>query len=67
MEKSDLENLLFRLFERQPSWSFNRLQSETNQPTAFLKEVLNEIALLNRKGPNQYLWELKPDYRHDIN
>lgn len=67
MEKSDLENLLFRLFERQPSWSFNQLQSETNQPTAYLKEVLNEIALLNRKGPNQYLWELKPDYRHDFN
>jgi len=66
MEKSDLENLLFRLFERQPSWSFNQLQNETNQPTAFLKEVLNEIALLNRKGPNQYLWELKPDYRHDV-
>lgn len=42
-DKADLEADLFRLFERQESWSFVALQNETRQPAAWLKEVLSEV------------------------
>ncbi|EIE27582.1 winged helix DNA-binding domain-containing protein [Coccomyxa subellipsoidea C-169] len=71
MEKDDLENLLFRLFERQSRWNFIQLQKETDQPAVWLKEVLGEVAVLNKRGPNANLWELKKEYRaaggsHDV-
>lgn len=63
MEKDDLENLLFRLFERQSRWNFIQLQKETDQPAVWLKEVLAEVAVLNKRGAHANLWELKKVYR----
>ena len=40
------------LFERRNLWSFKQLVEETKQPAMWLKEVLQEIATLNRRGPN---------------
>ena len=34
----------------------------TEQPTAYLKEVLAEICLLNKQGPARGTYELKPEY-----
>ena len=39
------------------------LQRETDQPSIWLKEVLNDIALLNKRGPNKDLWELQKQYK----
>lgn len=53
MERDMLENMLFKLFEKTPYWTLLQLQKQTEQPTAFLKEVLTDIAVVNKKGPNK--------------
>ena len=55
----------------QSRWNFIQLQKETDQPAVWLKEVLLEVAMLNKRGPNANLWELKKEYRaaggnHDV-
>ena len=52
LEKPLLEDRLMGLFERQSLWSFKQLVAETRQPAVWLKEVLTELAVLNRRGPN---------------
>ena len=51
------------LFERQSLWSFKQLVAETRQPAVWLKEVLTELAVLNRRGPNTGMYALKEEYR----
>jgi transcription initiation factor TFIIF subunit beta len=40
------------------------LREVTNQPEAYLKEVLEEIAIMNRSGPYNGKWSLKPEFKH---
>ena len=47
----------------QSLWNLMQLQKETDQPATWLKEVLSEVAILNKRGPNAKLWELKKEYR----
>lgn len=56
MERDALEHMLFKLFERTPYWTLVQLQKQTEQPLAFLKEVLNDMAVCNKKGPNKVVW-----------
>lgn len=63
MDARELTTILFRLFEKQPRWSFPQLQKDTHQPTQHLKEVLAEIAVKNPRGPYKDLWELKKEYK----
>lgn len=53
MDRDALEHMLFKLFERTPYWTLVQLQKHTDQPTAFLKEVLGTMAVVNKKGPNK--------------
>lgn len=66
MERADLEPLLFRLFEEQPSWSLKHLVETTNQPNQYIKEVLNELCTFNKRGASQGTWVLKPEYRKNV-
>eukprot|EP00898_Chlorokybus_atmophyticus_P005531 jgi/Chlat1/597/Chrsp103S01025 len=63
MERKSLEDLIFSLFERQPHWSFKQMTDETQQPAVYLKEVLQDLAVYNKRGPHQGLYEVKPEYR----
>ncbi|KAF8663853.1 hypothetical protein HU200_055188 [Digitaria exilis] len=63
MDRGELEKKLFKLFESQPNWSLKQLLQKTNQPEQFLKEILNEICVYNKRGPNQGTHELKPEYK----
>lgn len=47
----------------QTHWKFAELQKATDQPTAWLKEVLLSVALINKRGPYIGTWELKREYR----
>ena len=49
----------------QERWKFADLQKQTDQPAVWLKEVLQGIGVLNRKGPNMGLWELQREYRQN--
>ncbi|KAL6620514.1 hypothetical protein ACP70R_035653 [Stipagrostis hirtigluma subsp. patula] len=80
-DRRELENIIFKLFERQPNWSLKALVQETDQPEGrslrwgsspsyplpanrqFLKEILNDLCMYNKRGPNQGTHELKPEYK----
>mmetsp|Transcript_1644 Transcript_1644/g.3840 ORF Transcript_1644/g.3840 Transcript_1644/m.3840 type:complete len:161 (-) Transcript_1644:174-656(-) len=62
MEKDELEKLLFSLFEKRPNWSLSDLVEATDQPQAWLKEILLQVAVLNKKGNVKGSYALKPEY-----
>jgi hypothetical protein len=39
-DRKDLENILFKLFERQANWSLKHLMQETDQPEVFCVRLL---------------------------
>ncbi|KAH7926388.1 hypothetical protein BV22DRAFT_364107 [Leucogyrophana mollusca] len=65
MPRNQLLDLLFTLFREQPRWSIKPLRERTQQPEVYLKEVLGEIATLNRSGEHNGTWELTDIFRQD--
>lgn len=63
MPQKDLLDLLFRLFEEYEYWSMKGLKERTRQPEMYLKESLELIANLIKKGPYTSKYNLKPEYR----
>lgn len=64
IERNDLLDLLFTLFEEFDYWSLKGLKDRTKQPEVYLKEVLESMAVLNKKGPYAMRYSLKPEYKH---
>ncbi|GMH17470.1 hypothetical protein Nepgr_019311 [Nepenthes gracilis] len=62
-DRGELEDIMFKLFEKQPNWALKQLVQETDQPAQFLKEILNELCVYNKRGTNQGTYELKPEYK----
>ncbi|XAR61698.1 DNA helicase [Bertholletia excelsa] len=65
-DRGELEDTMFKLFERQPNWALKQLVQETDQPAQFLKEILNELCVYNKRGTNQGTYELKPEYKKSV-
>ncbi|KAM7517229.1 hypothetical protein LguiA_006812 [Lonicera macranthoides] len=65
-DRGELEDIMFKLFERQPNWALKQLVQETDQPAQFLKEILNELCVYNKRGANQGTCELKPEYKKSV-
>ncbi|ODQ77696.1 hypothetical protein BABINDRAFT_163405 [Babjeviella inositovora NRRL Y-12698] len=63
MPKTDLLDLLFRLFEEYEYWSMKGLKERTRQPESYLKESLDSIATLIKKGPYTSKYTLKNEYK----
>jgi len=63
MPREELIDLIFLAFDRKKYWDFKSLLKHTDQPQAYLKEILGEICVYNKRGPNRSLYELKPEYR----
>jgi len=61
--RNQLLDQLFSLFRQQPRWGIRPLREKTQQPEAYLKEVLSEVALLHKSGEYNGLWELQEAYR----
>ncbi|KRX94010.1 TFIIH basal transcription factor complex helicase XPD subunit, partial [Trichinella pseudospiralis] len=66
LSREELRDALFLAFEKNPHYKLVDLVRMTQQPPNFLKEVLSEIACYNTQHPNRYTWELKPEYRIDV-
>ncbi|ORZ17374.1 transcription initiation factor IIF, beta subunit-domain-containing protein [Absidia repens] len=64
MPHNELMDLLFAAFERYPYWSFKGIVEHTRQPAQYLKDVLTEICILNKRGPYAGNYQLKPEYKH---
>ncbi|KAJ9166031.1 hypothetical protein P3X46_020832 [Hevea brasiliensis] len=65
-DHGELEDIMFKLFERQPNWTLKQLVQETDQPAQFLKEILNELCVYNKRGTNQGSYKLKPEYKKSV-
>ncbi|KAL6995746.1 DNA helicase [Sarracenia purpurea var. burkii] len=65
-DRGELEDIMFKLFEKQPNWALKQLVQETDQPAQFLKEILNELCNYNKRGTNQGTYELKPEYKKSV-
>ncbi|XP_024972547.1 transcription initiation factor IIF subunit beta [Cynara cardunculus var. scolymus] len=65
-DRGELEHIMFKLFERQPNWALKQLVIETDQPAQFLKEILNDLCVYNKRGTNQGTYELKPEYKKSM-
>lgn len=65
-DRGELEDIMFKLFERKPNWALKQLVQETDQPAQFLKEILNELCVYNKRGTNQGTYELKPEYKKAV-
>ncbi|KAL7117392.1 hypothetical protein ACP275_03G069500 [Erythranthe tilingii] len=65
-DRGELEDIMFKLFEKQTNWSLKQLVQETDQPAQFLKEILNELCVYNKRGANQGTYELKPEYKKSV-
>ncbi|KAM6934456.1 general transcription factor IIF subunit 2-like [Xenentodon cancila] len=63
-ERQVVLDMLFSAFEKHQYYSFKDLVDITKQPVTYLKEILREIGMCNRKGAHKSTWELKPEYRH---
>jgi len=64
MPREELIDRVFGGFEKRNYYNLKELIQHTNQPTNYLKEILNEICIYNKRGPNKGLFELKPEYKH---
>ncbi|CAG8519722.1 9345_t:CDS:2 [Acaulospora colombiana] len=62
MPRNDLLDLLFDAFSRYMYWTFRGLKDYAKQPESYLKEILSEIAILDKKGPYNNCYHLKPEY-----
>ena len=63
ISQNELLDLLFRLFEEYDYWSMKGLRERTKQPESYLKEVLDTMAVLNKKGPYAMKYSLKPEFK----
>lgn len=63
LDATQLENMLFQLFERKPSWKMAELRAETKQSVESMKRILDRIAVQSTRGPSRGEFELKAEYR----
>ncbi|KAI0243515.1 hypothetical protein L0F63_005853 [Massospora cicadina] len=64
LSEKDLMDLLFKMFTEHKFWLLKDLQKRTQQPMNHLKNILKNIAILNRKGKHHTLYQLKDEYTH---
>ncbi|VEU22364.1 DEKNAAC103377 [Brettanomyces naardenensis] len=63
MDKEIMMKILFDLFNQYDYWTMKGLKEKTNQPEAYLKECLENIAVMERKGPYALKYRLKDEYK----
>lgn len=63
MPQKDLFDILFKLFDEYDYWSLKGIKERTKQPEVYLKETLEQIAVLIKKGPYALRYALKKEYK----
>ncbi|TXT13090.1 hypothetical protein VHUM_01491 [Vanrija humicola] len=63
LERGELTDRLFALFSEKPYWSITALKATLQQPDAWLREVLKEVAVLIKEGQYANMWELKDNWK----
>lgn len=62
MPRNELLDALFGCFKEYTAWGIKGLKERLNQPESYLKETLNEIAILHKSGKFSLKYTLKPEY-----
>ena len=55
---------MFDGFTKYEHWTLKNLTDHTHQPQMWLKEILADIAILNKRGPYVGTYQLKPEFRN---
>ncbi|KAI1819987.1 transcription initiation factor IIF, beta subunit-domain-containing protein [Xylaria intraflava] len=63
MPQSELRDRIFECYDRYAYWSLKAFKQTLNQPEAWLRENLEELAMLHKTGRFANYWELKPEYK----
>jgi transcription initiation factor TFIIF subunit beta len=63
LERHELTDRLFALFNDKPYWSISALKATLQQPDAWLREVLKDVASLIKEGQYANMWELKENWK----
>ncbi|OTB00043.1 hypothetical protein M426DRAFT_324622 [Hypoxylon sp. CI-4A] len=63
LPKGDLRDRIFECFERYNYWGMRAFRNELQQPEAWLRENLEEVAILHKTGPFAGQWELNSDHK----
>lgn len=63
LERHELTDRLFALFNEKPYWSITALKATLQQPDTWLREVLKDVATLIREGKYANMWELKENWK----
>ncbi|KAI9172155.1 Transcription initiation factor IIF subunit beta [Paramyrothecium foliicola] len=61
--KDQLLDLIFECFKEYQYWSMKALRQKTQQPDAYLRQVLEEVAVLIKSGPFANTYSLSDAYR----
>ncbi|KAJ1554133.1 hypothetical protein HK405_005918 [Cladochytrium tenue] len=61
LPRNDLVGLILDAFTEYPYWTFKGLQERTNQPHAWLKEVIGDVLVLVKSGAYHGHYTLKPE------
>ncbi|KAG4303442.1 hypothetical protein PCK1_000406 [Pneumocystis canis] len=64
LPRNELLDILFKCFDDYDYYSMKTLKEITKQPETYLKEVLESIAVLLKKGPYIMKWTLKTEYKN---
>ncbi|KAF3067470.1 Transcription initiation factor IIF subunit beta [Daldinia childiae] len=67
LPKSELRDRIFRCFEQFNYWSMKAFKQALNQPEAWLRENLEEVAILHKTGRFSNHWELNSDHKGGLN
>lgn len=65
MERHELTDRIFQCFRDHPYWALGALKQTLEQPDAWLREVLRDVAEQVKEGQYQGYWQLKPVWRED--
>ncbi|EHY55964.1 hypothetical protein HRR83_006654 [Exophiala dermatitidis] len=65
VEKHVLIDKLMDLFRQHRIWGLRDLKARVNQPEAYLRETLSEIAFMWKAGDFNGKWELKDEFKSD--
>lgn len=64
-DRADVQEQLFALFKVQRYWKLKNLANETDQPEAYVGEILAGLAVKETTGQYRNHWKLKPEYCSD--
>lgn len=63
LERDALDNIIFRLFDKQTHYNLKDLRTATEQPDSYLKEVLNDLCEYHQTGQYRFMYSLKQGYQ----